>query len=70
MTALAAGPAARQGLVEALGHKTVTGALPNAIRDLMQAKMIEYTLLEKPQSRLQRCRLSGSFSKSRLPEGQ
>jgi len=50
-----------------LGHKSVSGRLNQAIRLLMDYKLIEYTIPEKPNSRLQKYRLTEA-GKSRLAE--
>ena len=48
------GPASRSELATALGHTSVSGAMKNALNDLMGAGFVEYTIPEKPNSRLQR----------------
>jgi len=45
-------------LVNYLGLKTKTGAFKRTMKDLLEQKMIEYTLPDKPTSRLQKYRLT------------
>ena len=55
---LADGPMSRSELSKELGQKKPTGHLYNIVRDLLDEQMIEYTLPEKPRSRLQKYRLT------------
>ena len=48
----------RSELAECLGHKSITGALRQALADLMAAGLVEYTIPDKPSSRLQRYRIT------------
>lgn len=48
----------RSSIASAIGHKSVTGALRQAIQDLMIADFIIYTIPDKPNSRLQKYRLT------------
>lgn len=57
---LKAEPLSRSQIAEALGHRSVSGALKRAISGLMDQGRIAYTLPDKPQSRLQKYRLTGS----------
>ena len=57
----------RSAISTGLGHKSVSGRLNKAIRLLMNDKLIEYTIPEKPNSRLQKYRLTES-GKSRLAQ--
>jgi ATP-dependent DNA helicase RecG len=57
MVAIGKIPLGRSEIAEALGHKSITGALRNALSDLMLIGLVEYTLPDKPNSRLQKYRL-------------
>ena len=59
MAAIGKIPLGRSEIAEALGHKSITGALRNALSDLMLIGVVEYTLPDKPNSRLQKYRLKG-----------
>ena len=48
----------RFALANALGHRSVSGGLKKAIHSLMAERLIEYTIPEKPNSRLQEYRLT------------
>jgi len=56
MAALDAHPLSRAELSRALGHSGVSGALRRAVADLMRLGLLDYTIPEKPGSRLQRYR--------------
>lgn len=58
MMAIARLPLGRSEIAQALGHKSVSGAAKQAIVDLMEAGLIEYILLAKPNNRLQKYRLA------------
>ena len=60
-------PRSRSEISNGLGHKSISGRLNEAIRLLMDDKLIEYTIPEKPNSRLQKYRLTEN-GKSRLAE--
>jgi predicted HTH transcriptional regulator len=64
---LAHGALSRAEISKALGHSQVSGGLKRAIKSLMDARLIEYTMPEKPNSRLQRYRLSTNASSSPVP---
>ena len=68
---LADGPMSRSELSKKLGQKKPTGHLYNVVRDLLDEQMIEYTLPEKPRSRLQKYRLTdkGRSELSNLKSG-
>jgi predicted HTH transcriptional regulator len=54
---LANGPLSKSEISRGLGQKGVSGPLNAAIRSLRQEGLIEYTISEKPNSRLQKYRL-------------
>ena len=51
-------PCSANDLVAALGLKSKTGAFKRTLQDLIEQSIIEYTNLEKPNSRLQKYRLT------------
>ena len=55
---LTRGALSRAEISKALGHTQVSGGLKRAIKTLMDEKLIEYTIPEKPNSRLQKYRLA------------
>lgn len=55
---LSAGPMSRLQIARDLGHSRVSGAINRAIKELMKQGLIEYTMPNKPSSRLQRYRLT------------
>lgn len=55
MKALEIQPLQRMEIAKALGHGKVSGAINRAVKELLNKKLIEYTLPEKPNSRLQKC---------------
>ncbi len=55
---LAGGSMAKAELSKNLGQKGVSGQLDKVVRRLLANRMIEYTLPDKPRSRLQQYRLT------------
>jgi ATP-dependent DNA helicase RecG len=58
LVSLQAGPLSRLQIARQLGHTRVSGAVNRTIRQLMDESLIEYTLPAKPNSRLQKYRLT------------
>ena len=67
LLALSDTPLSAAELVQVIGLETKTGALKRTIKDLLDQLLIEYTIPEKPNSRLQKYRLT-SKGKSALSE--
>lgn len=51
-------PLQRAEIARALGHGKVSGAVNRAVKELLQKQLIEYTLPDRPNSRLQKYRLT------------
>ena len=59
MRRLSQAPLSKAELSASLGHKEISGQLKKIIREQLQNKIIEYAIPDKPQSRLQKYRLTG-----------
>ena len=60
LAALSAGALGKAELASRLGLPAVSGALNRRVRRLLDAELIEYTLPDKPNSRLQQYRLTAA----------
>ncbi|MCK4937794.1 MAG: hypothetical protein KAR85_04230 [Methanosarcinales archaeon] len=69
LTLLINAPMAKSALSTELGQKEISGQLNSVIRLLLANKTIEYTIPEKPNSRLQKYRLTAK-SKEHLKRGE
>ena len=58
MTILVDGPMGKSEISSRLGQKEVSGQLNKVIRELINRKYLEYTIPDKPNSRLQKYRLT------------
>lgn len=69
---LANAPMQKSELSRNLGQKTVSGQLNEVVRTLLSEQMIEYTLPDKPNSRLQKYRLTdkGKTALENLKSGE
>jgi len=59
LMALSDTPLSAAELMAVLGLETKTGAFKRSIKDLLERGLIEYTIPDKPNSRLQKYRLTG-----------
>ncbi|MBI5485038.1 MAG: putative DNA binding domain-containing protein [Deltaproteobacteria bacterium] len=60
MAVICSTPRSRSELAEFLGHKSITGSLRQALADLMSVGLVEYTIPDKPNSRLQKYRMTSA----------
>jgi ATP-dependent DNA helicase RecG len=58
MRLLIQAPLSKAELSTSLGHKEISGQLNKIIRELLQNETVEYTIPDKPQSRLQKYRIT------------
>ncbi|MFN2355236.1 MAG: ATP-binding protein [Desulfopila sp.] len=58
LKALETQPLQRAEIAKLIGHGKVSGAINRAVKELLNKQLIEYTLPEKPNSRLQKYRLT------------
>ncbi len=58
LRACADGPKSSAEIAEFLGHKQLSGNIRKALPRLREAGLIEYTIPDKPKSRLQKYRLT------------
>ena len=65
LNALSDSPLSAAELMKALGLKTKTGAFKRIVKDLLQDELIAYTIPEKPNSRLQKYRLTAKGAQQR-----
>lgn len=66
MVVLAVAPSSRSEIAAAVGHKSISSSIRQALADLMAAGLVEYTVPEKPNSRLQKYRLTPKASANPL----
>jgi len=63
LRALKESPMSSSELILSLGLKTKTGAFKRLIKSLLEQGLIEYTIPDKPNSRLQKYKLTAGFNK-------
>ena len=56
--ALDSAPLSKSELAAALGHKSISGTLKAHMREMLAEDLIEYVIPDKPNSRLQKYRLT------------
>jgi ATP-dependent DNA helicase RecG len=52
-------PKSKREIVQMLGHSEVSGSVKKAIAELIRYDLLDYTIPEKPRSRLQKYRTTG-----------
>lgn len=60
LAALQPGPLSKAQIAKAVGKKKIDGQLHAAVRDVVAQELVEYTIPDKPNSRLQKYRLTGT----------
>ena len=63
-------PLSRSMIARSLGHEVISGAINRALADLLKAGLIAYTIPGKPNSRLQRYRLTEPGESNSTTSGQ
>ena len=58
LNALVDQPLKRSEIARSLGHEKISGAVNRAVKELLSKELIKYTIPEKPNSRLQKYRLT------------
>lgn len=58
MQAIHSAPLSRSEIAKVLGHRSVSGAAKSALAEIMDIRFMEYTIPDKPNSRLQQYRLT------------
>ena len=58
LVALAEMPLSKSGIAKRIGHKSISSKLNERVREMLDCELIEYTHPEKPQSRLQKYRIT------------
>ncbi len=67
--ALSRGALSARALADALGMRSKTGALKRTLSEMLSETLIEYTLPDKPNSRLQKYRLTPEGEKALTERG-
>ena len=63
LEAIKYGPKSTKEIMDEIGIVKKTGSLKRTLKDLLEIGMIEYTIPEKPRSRLQKYRITEKGSK-------
>ena len=58
LVALSERPLSKSGIATRIGHKSISSKLNERVREMLDCELIEYTLPDKPQSRLQKYRIT------------